>query len=350
MDSRVFESPLMHQCKAPLFGCKKISSVDRLAEGSIQTETHIGAISFATMDLKHLTYFVVVAEELHFGRAAQRLHMAQPPLSQRIRGLEREIGVRLFDRNTRQVRLTEGGALLLEHARRVLEVVGDAHQAMGRLRAGGATALRVGALPTAMPSMIQAILREFRAERPDVLVELRELTTDKQLRGLRSGELDIGMIRHPCDTVGLECGPTVRRPLGVILRRDHRLGGRRRIRLRDLNNSALVIFPRKMAPQLYDYMLSVCRDHGFMPGTFRHAGNPNFIQGLVLANMGVHLTERPTYRLQAGLVWRPLVDDPVSWVTSAVWLPSRRDETLDVFAAAIHAGIASAGGLATGVG
>ncbi|NKQ57699.1 LysR family transcriptional regulator [Amycolatopsis sp. K13G38] len=295
------------------------------------------------MDVRYLRYFVVVAEELHFGRAAHRLHMAQPPLSQRIRDLERDLGVRLFDRNTRQVRLTEAGALLLEHARRVLDDVDAARQAMGRIKAGGATALRVGCLPDTMPATIQAIMDEFHAHRPDVLVELRELTTNEQLRALRSGELDIGVLRHPCDTVGLDCGVAFQRPFGVILRKDHALGSRRQIRLRDLNGSSLVIFPRKMASQLYDHMLSVCRDRGFMPGTFRHARNPYFIYGLVLAGMGVHLNERPTYRLQAGLVWRPLVDEPLSWVTSAAWVPSRRDETIEAFAAAILAGFTSTG-------
>jgi len=295
------------------------------------------------VELRHLRYFVAVAEELHFGRAAQRLHMAQPPLSQRIRDLERELGVALFDRNPRRVRLTEAGALLLEYARRVLADVEAVDQVMARARTGGMAALQVAVPPDTTPAMLATMVGRFAAAHPQTRLELREATTDDQIRDLRRGELDIGVVRHPCDTVGLTCGAKMRRPLGVLLPGTHRLASRRTIELADLNGSPLVVFPRAMAPGLYDHLLAVCRDHGFMPGTIRHARNPNFVQGLVLAGLGVHLNEQPAHRLPAGLAWRPIRSEPLAWVTSTVWAASHHGPVLADLTDAVLAGLAASG-------
>jgi len=314
-----------------------------MSEGPILRVQRYQSDMVRQMELHHLRYFVAVAEELHFGQAAHRLRMAQPPLSQRIRDLERELGVRLFDRNPRRVVLTEGGALLLEHARRVLDDVDAVHQVMGRVRSGGMTALRVGVPPDTSPSMLATMIDRFESVHPEMLVELREATTNEQVRDLRSGELDIGVVRHPCDTVGLDCSASMRRPLGVLMPSIHELAGDSTIHLRDLNGSALVVFPRKMASRLYDHILTVCRDHGFMPGKIRHARNPNFIQGLVLAGLGIHLNEEPPHELPAGLTWRPIHDEPLSWVTTTAWAPSNHRPVLADLTEAVFAGLEACG-------
>lgn len=296
------------------------------------------------MELRHLRYFAVLAEELHFGRAAERLHMAQPPLSQRIRDLERELGVRLFDRTRHRVQLTEAGALLLEHVRPVLAGVDTAREAMRRIRPGEAGVLRVGVPPDTGPTVLRTLTAGFADRVPDVLIDLHELTTDEQLARLREGELDAGVVRHPSDTVGLESGPVARRELGVVLPADHAAaadGGA--VRLRDLDGAPLVIFPRAMAPRLYDHMLTICRDEGFLPGSIRHARNPNFVHGLVLAGRGIHLNEAPATPLIDGLVWRPLERDTLAWLTSVVWVPSRHNETIASFAEAVSESLAEAG-------
>ncbi|AXK37792.1 LysR family transcriptional regulator [Streptomyces armeniacus] len=330
------------------------------------------------MELRHLRYFAVLAEELHFGRAADRLHMAQPPLSQRIRDLERELGVRLFDRTRHRVRLTEAGALLLEHVRPVLSGVETAREAMRRIRPGEAGVLRAGVPPDTGPMVLPTLTAGFARRVPDVLIDLHELTTDEQLARLREGELDAGVVRHPSDTVGLESGPVARRELGVVLPADHpsaaatATGGAYPgvdgaaaaspsaaspgaadpgsgspspppVRLRDLNGAPLVIFPRSMAPRLYDHMLTVCRDEGFLPGSIRHARNPYFVHGLVLAGRGIHLNEAPAAPLPHGLVWRPLEGAVLSWRTSVVWVPSRHNEAISAFADAVSEGLATAG-------
>ncbi|MBW8091428.1 MULTISPECIES: LysR substrate-binding domain-containing protein [Streptomyces] len=296
------------------------------------------------MELRHLRYFAVLAEELHFGRAAERLHMAQPPLSQRIRDLERELGVRLFDRTRPRIQLTEAGALLLEHARPVLAGVDTAREAMRRLRPGEAGVLRVGVPPDTRPPVLRTLIGGFARRVPDVLIDLYELTTDEQLVRLREGELDAGVVRHPSDTVGLESGPVLRRALGVVLPAGHpsALGGTP-VRLRDLDGASLVIFPRVMAPRLYDHLLLVCRDGGFLPGAIRHARNPDFVHGLVLAGRGVHLNEAPTAPLPDGLVWRPLENYSLAWLTSVVWVPTRHNEAIAAFADAVHESLTEAG-------
>lgn len=297
------------------------------------------------MEFRHLRYFVVLSEELHFGRAAARLHMAQPPLSQRIRDLEKELGVRLFDRARHRVRLTEAGALLLEYARPVLESADAAREAMRRVRPGTAGVLRAAVPPDTVPVTLRTLVDAFSAREPGVLLDLEEMTTDEQLAELRDGNLDIGMVRHPTDTVGLESGPVVHRALGVILPREHPEAGEERVRLRRLNGSPLVIFPRLMAPKLYDHLLTSCRDNGFLPGAIRHARNPHFVHGLVLAGRGVHLNEEPAAELPPGLVWRPLDEHSpnLSWSTSVVWPRAQTTAAVNAFAESALAGLTAAG-------
>ncbi|MDJ1134361.1 LysR substrate-binding domain-containing protein [Streptomyces iconiensis] len=297
------------------------------------------------MEFRHLRYFVVLSEELHFGRAAARLHMAQPPLSQRIRDLERELGVRLLDRDRHRVRLTEAGALLLEYARPVLDSADAAREAMRRIRPGAAGVLRVGVPPDTVPVTLRTLVDAFSAREPGVLLDLNEMTTDEQLAQLREGGLDVGMVRHPTDTVGLESGPVVHRPLGVVLPVEHPAAEDATVRLRRLNGSPLVIFPRLMAPKLYDHMLTACRDNGFVPGAIRHARNPHFVHGLVLAGRGVHLNEEPSAGLPPGLVWRPVDEQSgrLTWSTSVVWPRAQTTPVVAAFAECALSGLRAAG-------
>ncbi|MFE2378788.1 LysR substrate-binding domain-containing protein [Streptomyces sp. NPDC059398] len=297
------------------------------------------------MELRHLHYFAVLAEELHFGRAASRLHMAQPPLSQRIRDLERELGVQLFDRSRPRVRLTEAGALLLEHVRPVLSGVATAREAMRRIRPGEAGVLRAGFPPDTHPVALPTLTAAFSERVPDVLLDLHELTTDEQLSRLRSDRLDVAVVRHPADTVGLESGPVARRELGVVLPAAHpaAAGPGVPVRLRDLDGSPLIIFPREMAPGLYDHMLAVCRDEGFLPGAIRHARNPGFVHGLVLAGRGIHLNESPATQLPDGLIWRPVTSRALAWLTSVVWVAQRHNEAVAAFTEAVTEGLAATG-------
>lgn len=283
------------------------------------------------VELRHLRYFVALAEELHFSRTAQRLHLAQPALSQRIKDLERELGLKLFDRTHHSVQLTEAGALLLEQARPVVEGADAAREAMRRIRPGRSGALRAGIPPDTYPSTLRRVLAGFESRMPGVLLELHESTTSEQLIGLREGDLDVGIIRHPVNTIGLESGPMLSRRMGVVLHVNHPAAQADRVKLKNLAGSALVTFPREMAPVVYDDMLNTMRDHGYLPTAIRHARNPDFVHGLVLGGRGIHINQRPVSPLPRGLTWRPLASNPLFWRTSTVWVATRHSSVIKAF-------------------
>src|SRR5262245_16690310 len=207
-----------------------------------------GLLSFAIDLVRHLRYFAVVADELHFGRAADRLHMAQPPLSQRIQRLERELGVRLFDRSSRRVALSPAGRDLLGPARDVLAAV-DRLTAVASLATGGeAGRLRVGLLPETTPATMAAIVRAVERARPGVGLDLTNATTGEQLRALADRMLDVATVRLPADLGALAVGPVLHQPLGVALPTGSPLARRRRLALADPADPPPALPPRSRRP------------------------------------------------------------------------------------------------------
>ncbi|MDL4772391.1 MULTISPECIES: LysR family transcriptional regulator [Thermomonosporaceae] len=281
----------------------------------------------------HLTSFVAVAEELHFGRAAERLGMAQPPLSQRIQRLEKELGVRLFDRSHRRVELTATGRLLLDEARDILPRVDRIYSLAERARLGEAGTVRAGLPADLGGTVVAALIAAFRERRPDLRLDLRETDTAEQVRALADGALDVGVVRHPFDTRDLELGPILGQPVGVLLPAGpHRDDGGRdapggrgaladapEVHLADLAGRDLVAFPRDEAPGLYDELLAACRRHGYDPPAVHEARHPQFALGLVLAGTAVALAPRTADT--AGVAWRPLLGDPLTWRVSCTWRP-----------------------------
>ena len=184
------------------------------------------------MELRHLRYFVAVAEELHFHRAAARLHISQPPLSQQIRALERELGVALLERNRRRVELTAAGASFLHDAREILDSVDRAGERARRIARGELGSLSIGFVGSAMFSAaLPTILRDFRASYPDVELSLRELQTAEQLHAIMAGRIDVGVIRGPLAASELEAGLDLvviqRERLVVALPESHRFASKR---------------------------------------------------------------------------------------------------------------------------
>ncbi|WP_433467151.1 LysR family transcriptional regulator [Spirillospora sp. CA-128828] len=265
----------------------------------------------------HLRCFVVVAEELHFGRAAERLGMAQPPLSQRIQRLEKELGVRLFDRSSRRVRLTAPGGLLLDEARDILTRVDRIYSVAERARLGEVGTVRAG-LPSDLGGpIVAALIASFRERRPDLRLDLRETGTDEQVRALAEGALDAGVVRHPCDSRDLELGPMLGQPLGVLLPAAGELAASPEVHLADLGARDLVVPPRGEAPGAHDELLAGCRRHGYAPAAVHEARHPGFAHGLVLAGTAVAIAPRTDDT--AGVTWRPLVGEPLAWRTSCAW-------------------------------
>ncbi|SFN90958.1 LysR family transcriptional regulator [Actinomadura madurae] len=272
----------------------------------------------------HLRCFVVVAEELHFGRAAERLGMAQPPLSQRIQRLEKELGVRLFDRSSRRVRLTAPGGLLLEEARDILVRVDRVYSVAERARLGELGTVRAGLPSDLAGPIVAALIAAFRERRPDLRLDLRETGTTEQVRALAEGALDAGVVRHPCDARDLELGPMLAQPLGVLVPAAGDLAAAPEVRLADLGGRALVVPPREEAPGAHDEVLAGCRRHGYAPAAVHEARHPGFALGLVLAGTAVALV--PRTEDTAGVAWRPLAGEPLAWRTSCAWRRARDPE------------------------
>lgn len=275
-------------------------------------------ISFLIVNLVgHLECFVAVAEELHFGRAAERLGMAQPPLSQRIQRLEKELGVRLFDRSSRRVRLTPPGTLLLEDARDLLTRVDRIHALAERARFGDVGSLRAGVPADLGGSVVAALIAAFAQRRPDLPLDLRATGTADQVRGLVDGTLDVGVLRHPCQTRGLGLGPMLAQPVGVLLPASSPLATKPEVHLSDLAGHDLVLFPREDSPDSFDELLMACRRHGYEPAAVHQSPHQQFTLGLVLAGTAVALAPRDDDA--PGTAWRRILGEPLICRTSCAW-------------------------------
>ncbi|MEV0246615.1 LysR substrate-binding domain-containing protein [Nocardia sp. NPDC050712] len=293
------------------------------------------------MDLaRHLHYFLTVAGELHFGRAAETLGIAQPPLSQSIQRLERELGVQLFDRSRRSITLTAAGELLIEEARALLAAEQRLRTLMRKAGAGDLGALRVGVLAETPAPALQALLRLLGEQAPELTVDLQELTTAEQLRLLATAELDVGLVLQPIDAPDLVCGPAAAVPLGVVLPRTSPLARLPEIALADLAGHDLILPPRATAAGWHDHVLEVCRGGGFEPGRIRHARNQEFALGLVLAGSGVAFQQEALARREPRVAWRPLTGNPLVRRVAAVWAGTAVHPAVPRFARAATAVIA----------
>jgi DNA-binding transcriptional LysR family regulator len=261
------------------------------------------------MELRHLRYFVAVAEELHFSRAAERLHISQPPLSQQIRQFEDELGVALFTRTRRSVRLTDAGRVILEDARRTLaqaaKIVLDARRAAQ----GEAGVLRLGFSGAAPYTTLPALLRAFRLQFPDIALSLFERSSEEQIELLASSVIDAGLIRLPVTNLppSLVVRSIVREPLMVALSRGHRLARQRSVLVGALAHEPFIMFPRHVAPGLFDTIDQLCRAAGFILTVGQEAVQIQTIVSLVSAGLGVAIVPASLRNLQrARVVYRPL--------------------------------------------
>jgi DNA-binding transcriptional LysR family regulator len=262
------------------------------------------------MDLRQLRYFVAVAEEQHFGRAANRLHMAQPPLSRQIQALEKDLGFPLFVRSRRRVELTSAGAVLLQHSRRVFEAVDLAVHEARRAAAGESGRIAVGYLSSLAYSGLTELLRAFRARFPSVEVALRELPPAHQVDAVKGGHLDVGFVRGPVEDPALAFELVRREPLVVALPEDHPLAKRARVRLSSLAREPFVTFPRVRGPAFFDQLMALCRSAGFTPRIVQQAPQLDMMS-LVAAGFGVAIVPASIRDVQrVGMVVRPIVGSP----------------------------------------
>jgi DNA-binding transcriptional LysR family regulator len=269
------------------------------------------------MDLRVLRYFVTLADTLHFGRAAAALSMSQPPLSRQIRAFEDELGVELFLREPRGVRLTPAGTALLPQARRLLREADALTAGARELAHGEVGVVRLGFISTAAPNVLPRVLPTFRRTRPGIRLTLVEATTDAQLTGLRDDTLDAGVVVPPVP-VPLRCEVLLREPLLAALPRTRRWP--RRLPLETLADEPLILFPRRAAPGLYDLIVGLCARAGFVPRIEQEAIQMPTIVSLVGAGMGVALVPASLARVrQTDVVYRPLAEPGPPMEVGLAW-------------------------------
>ena len=261
------------------------------------------------MELRHLRYFVAVAEERHFGRAAQRLHMAQPPLSTQIRQLEDELGLPLLTRTTRRVELTAAGAAYLERARDIIRAVDAAGEEASRIAAGQVGRLRVGCVGSATYSLLPTLARTLRAELPDVEFAFQgEMLSPDQAAALRDGSLDLGLMRPLSDAGGLTVTDVRRERLLVAVPRGHRLADRRRLRVQDLAAEGIVLHAGGGRSAMHDLVQVLFGEAGLEPTVVHEVAETSTLVTFVAAGLGIAVVPEPTAALAVpGLVYVPLV-------------------------------------------
>lgn len=295
-----------------------------------------------TPDLRQWRYFVTVADERHFGRAAERLSITQPPLSQAIRALEDALGVALFARTKRSVALTAVGAALLPDVRRLLAAADALPPLARRLARGEAGSLALAFVSTADYGLLPSLLRAFGARYPQVRLQLAEATSDVQIDELVAGRIDAGLVIPPVpprDAAGLSYLPVVREPLVVAMPAGASDAPEDApVHLAELAALPLVIFPRRLAPGFYDIITGCYGAAGAIPRIGQEAIQMQTIVSLVSAGMGVALVPQSLRNLRrTGVVYRPLAGDAPVVETGLVWRTGDVSPVLAAFIEVVRA-------------
>lgn len=273
------------------------------------------------MELRHLRYFVTVAEELNFSRAAARLRVSQPAISRQIKDLEEEAGVQLFARESSGLKLTPAGQTFLAHARDVLRRGNEALKAMAAFRAAPAEKLVIGYIPTALPSFLSDALRAFAAEHPKVSVELRELSPKRQITELRSGKIDLAFIGHPCPELADEFDLRIlkRIPLAMAIPDRHHLALRKKVSLHEFSDEDFIGLDEEHFPGRNAFICQTAQQAGFTPRIKHKADSLASLLALVGAARGVALVPKELESLphrHAAII--PLKNSPsLAWSAAA---------------------------------
>lgn len=284
------------------------------------------------MELRHLRYFVVLAEELHFGRAARRLSITQPPLSFNIRQLEEDLGVRLFERDSKRVVITAAGAAFLREARDILDHTQRARDLTQAVSGGRVGRLDIGFTGSMIYRGVPEIVSTFLAAHPRIEVTLRELTTSEQIDTLAHGRLDAGFVNASVIPEGLSGEKLIAEPFVCCLPEMHPLARERTVELKQLANESFVMFAREVSPANYDNVISVCTEAGFHPRTRFAVRQWLTIAALVANGLGVALVPKSLARTKlAGARFVPIRNPHARSNALFLWNSSRIVPGLDPF-------------------
>jgi DNA-binding transcriptional LysR family regulator len=275
------------------------------------------------MELRHFKYFVAVAEELHFGRAAKKLNIAQPPLSQQIMNLEEELGIKLFDRSKRNIQLTPAGSHFLKEAKQVLLHVEQAAETARRIHVGKAGHLRIGFVGSVIHTFLPEGLRMFRERFPEIELVLTEINTAEQIALLHAKRLDVGFHYIAAEDPQLVSKTLTVAPLLAVLQNKHPLAGKKSVHIKQLAQEHFVANTRSTEPVVRDAFISLCHSAGFTPKIAQEAGQVQTVLGLVASGVGpCLLPDFIKHIRRPGVQYVPLSGSPPVVKLAVVW---RRD-------------------------
>jgi DNA-binding transcriptional LysR family regulator len=279
--------------------------------------------------LRHFSYFLAVAEERHFGNAAKRLGMSQPPLSQQIQNLERLLGVRLFERAHQGVRLTREGSEILAPVQRFMEHAHRLELAVIDAREGRSEGVTIGTINSALFDILPGLIRTTKKHFPQLSISLQEMKSAAALAAVQQGEIDIALARFDEHVSNLEIRPLVTDHLVVVLPVDHRLTKLDRIHLAALADEGLALFPRRSSPSYFDQIAGACREAGFSPRVLYEVGSVVSQIAFVGCGLAVGLVPSRSMRFGGGdVVFRPLVESINVVTIAAAWDPTRRKDVI----------------------
>jgi DNA-binding transcriptional LysR family regulator len=277
--------------------------------------------------LRHFSYFLAVADERHFGKAAKRLGISQPPLSQQIQVLEKSLGVRLFERSRQGVTLSREGAAILAPVRRFMEHAQRLQQAVMDARLGRSDVVTIGAINSAMFDIMPRLTRTAKQLYPQLSLSVMEMQSGDALLAVQSGEIDIALARFDDHITALEIRPIMKDHLVLVLPIDHPLTKRDRVGLADLADESFVLFPRRSSPSYFDQITSACRDAGFSPHVLYEV--PSVVSQIAYAGCGIAVGMVPSRAMRFGggdVVFRPLVETIQVVSIAAAWSPAHQKD------------------------
>ncbi|QTA92622.1 Transcriptional activator protein, LysR family [Desulfonema magnum] len=285
------------------------------------------------MELKQLQYFVTVAEELRSRRAEKRVHIFRTPLGMQIRNLEDELGVQLFYRTSRSLKLTEIGYIFLEEAKLILEKIKTATEMVRSTAKGNTGRIAAGFAGPAMDAFLPGAVREFRRLYPRVTLSLNELSTNAQFDALHSGRIQVGFMRLFHHDIGtLRARVLIREPYVLALPYDHPLAEKQRVSLANLKDIPVIIYPRNIQPELYDGIIASCEVAGFTPNITQEAVTKQTSIALVAAGIGIAFVPASSANLRRpGVVYRPVADELPKVEISMVWQKEKATPLLGRF-------------------
>ena len=289
------------------------------------------------MELRHLRYFVAVAEELNFCRAAERLRIAQPPLSLQIRHLEDELGAPMFNRVKRRLVLTPAGQTLLEEARRLLKESEAVKRRVREVARGQTGRLAIGYVGTAMYDLLPDAVRLFRQRHTGVELFLEDMSTAAQVQALRRGQIQLGLLRPPINDDAVETEDLVQERLLVALPENHPLCRKSHVRLAEMAEEPFVLCSAEVEPSLHRCYVDLLKSAGFEPRIVQEVTHLQTQLGMVAAGVGVSLVPSAvTYQTRPGVMYRELNCPQVMLPKSAAWIKGFSSPALEGFLAAMR--------------